>query len=82
MHDAISTLLPNIRPDRAENIAIPSIMFDFSFEYCFHFSHCGRHVPLLMKNGSVQFSCALSLWSGMLFIIELLFRLSDAPVSK
>ena len=54
MQENNKTRIPDLSPMTADRIANMSNASDISSSYCFHFPHCGTHVPLLNKNESVQ----------------------------
>ena len=54
MQENIKTRTPAPKPVIADRINIVSTTTAVLSSYPFHLPHCGRHVPLLKKNGSLQ----------------------------
>ena len=57
MQEKIRIRTADPSPTIADRIAIISTANDILSSYCFHIPHCGRHVPLLRKNWSLQILC-------------------------
>ena len=57
MQDDIIAMIPDPSPTIADMITIVSTATAVLSSYCFHLPHCGKHVPLLKRKGSLQVTC-------------------------